>query len=642
MKKRKVFKKILGVVIIICIVAGVSLNAPCVAKTEEDSQYKRLICHNPDVTYYVAVDEKDTSKPYVATNKDYGWDYTVWIEEDTGETTPSGNRIVRLKNYGTQTYMGVKDNSLIMLQEEESVAVKWEVEIKKDYEGSWGNGQSDFLWNRYKTLNSDHDLYFCTEKLNGGEGTLSLEAASDDWWSNQWKYESVMADEMVNQPGEVATAYEKAALLTKINEAYAILLDEEGYQTKSLKTLQSVISTAEKVYNYVDVTNTTVKSQITTLENVISRMVKAEDSLLYAQGEMAIADQEQIGDKGKYYLDFAEEFDEDMLNTDIWLDEYLPHWTADEKDSKARYEIRDGKLALQIRKEDQPWSTTNDGNVICSGITTFNKNQLHNFTGLNTLFEHPNSTSTDNNYFNGYTTRYGYIEMRAKMEDDGGQGHQALWLVGTQNDSESWSGSKQTAEIDMLETSFYDSYRNWRLCGYGWNDSSFCPQWYASDAAVPSGDPGKEYHTYGIEWTPEKLNFYYDGQYYRSINYSPQYEMGIILSIYQNAGWSTGDKESGADWPKEMLVDYIRVYKPIGGYDTGYIDSRALERLVERAMIEAAKTDVYTVDTIENLNKSIYQAKVTLNDSKITKADILKKLNALEEAIDALEMTKLR
>ncbi|MGV9384984.1 hypothetical protein ACWDRB_54900 [Nonomuraea sp. NPDC003707] len=36
--------------------------------------------------------------------------------------------------------------------------------------------------------------------------------------------------------------------------------------------------------------------------------------------------------------------------------------------------------------------------------------------------------------FNGYSTRYGYFEMRAKGPNTGGGGHTAWWMVGTQDE----------------------------------------------------------------------------------------------------------------------------------------------------------------------------------------------------------------
>lgn len=605
------------------------------AETEQNTSYVRIRCHNTTIPFYMAVNEQDSTQVEAAVQADYGLDNTVWIEEDTGEEI-DGNRVVKLKNYATQTYMGVGDGELLMMEDSSLEEVKWEVVIKMDDEWGW-TGNPSFAWNRYKPVTADGTPYLCTENISAEGGPLMLmEPDNDDWWSNEWRYEDVSEDELLTKPGEAATAEELAALTEKMEEARSLLADRESYRTKSLNMLEDSMKAAEKICSKEGISGETVNAQTAILAEAVSGLEKVEDGKLYAPGEMAIAGQDTIGSKGDYYLDFQEEFDGESLDADKWLDEYLPHWTPDEEDSKARYELRDGELVLQVREEDQPWSPQNDGKVICSGITTFNKNHIHNFTGKNTLYEHPDSTSTDNNYFNGYTMKYGYVEMRAKMEDDGGGGHQALWMVGTQSDTDDWHNSSQTAEIDVLETSFYDAYRNWRICGYGWRDRDFCPSWYTSDSDVPSGDPGKEYHTYGMEWTPTQLNFYYDGELYRTIDSSPDYEMGIILSIYQNAGWSGGVPSAG-NWPKEFCVDYIRVYKPEDGYGEKDVDKTALKELVEKAEKEAVRSDVYTEASISNLKQAAADARVVLEDDAATSEAVADSEAAVRTALEQLE-----
>ena len=403
------------------------------AEKEQNTPYVRIRCHNIANPFYIAVNEQDSTRVDAVVDADYGLDNTVWIEEDTGEEI-DGNRVVKLKNYATQNYMGVEDGELLMMEDSSPEEVKWEVVIKMDDEWEW-TGNPSFAWNRYKPVTAEGTPYLCTENISPEGGPLNLmEPDNDDWWSNEWKYEVVSEDELLTKPGEAATAEELAALTEKMEEAWTMIADRESYRTKSLNVLEGRMKAAEKICSQEGISGETVNAQTVILAEALSGLERVEDGKLYAPGEMAIAGQDTIGSKGNYYLDFQEEFDGETLDADKWLDEYLPHWTPNEEDSKARYELRDGELVLQVREEDQPWSPQNDGKVICSGITTFNKNYIHNFTGSNTLYEHPDSTSTENNYFNGYTMKYGYVEMRAKMEDDGGGGHQALWMVGTQRD----------------------------------------------------------------------------------------------------------------------------------------------------------------------------------------------------------------
>ena len=258
--------------------------------------------------------------------------------------------------------------------------------------------------------------------------------------------------------------------------------------------------------------------------------------------------------KEGYTLDFQEEFDESSLDTTKWTDYYLPHWCDDPSTAKGNYRIENGCLVEYITEDQAAWCPEHDGTVKSSAIMSFDKSWIHNFSG--TTDNHDRST------WYGYKTKYGYFEMRAKLADCEGGGHQAWWLVGMQQDSDDWYHSTQTGEIDILET-FFDRSSNWRIAAYGWNDPNFQTSWQITDSAVPSGNPSEEFHIYAVEWTPECLKFYYDNQLYYTINDAPDYEMGMILNIYTDAGSGTHNNV----WPKEWEVDYIRVWKDNDGYE---------------------------------------------------------------------------
>lgn len=130
-----------------------------------------------------------------------------------------------------------------------------------------------------------------------------------------------------------------------------------------------------------------------------------------------------------------------------------------------------------------------------------------------------------------------------------------------QQDTDDWFNSKQTGEIDILET-FFSRSNNWRIAAYGWNDPNFLNYWQITDSALPSGDPSNEFHIYAVDWTPDSLKFYYDNELYYTIEGAPDYDMGMILNIYTDAG----SGEHNDVWPKEWAVDYIRVWKSNEGY----------------------------------------------------------------------------
>ncbi|MGN0364123.1 MAG: family 16 glycosylhydrolase [Bilifractor sp.] len=268
--------------------------------------------------------------------------------------------------------------------------------------------------------------------------------------------------------------------------------------------------------------------------------------------------------KTGYTLDFHDEFNEDSLDMSKWTDSYLPHWCDDPATAKGNYRFENGCLVEYITEDQEAWCPEHDGSVKSSAIMSFDKGWIHNFSGT--------TDNHDRNTWYGYKTKYGYFELRAKLADCGGGGHQAWWMVGMQQDTDDWFNSKQTAEIDVLET-FFSTPDAWRIAAYGWNDPNFQTSWAITDGAVPSGSPTEEFHTYALDWTPDYLKFYYDGQLVRTIYDSPDYEMGTILNIYTDAGSGTHNDV----WPKEWYIDYFRVWKRNEGYDNWKSQSYKLQ-----------------------------------------------------------------
>ncbi|MBF0817978.1 glycoside hydrolase family 16 protein [Streptococcus acidominimus] len=286
--------------------------------------------------------------------------------------------------------------------------------------------------------------------------------------------------------------------------------------------------------------------------------------LLFSSGVVVQAE-ENVPQKEGYYLDFHDEFNGDSLDRSKWTDYYLPHWASNPENAKANYRFEDGKLIEYIAKDQKPWSPELDGAVKSSAIMSFNKNWIHNFSGSQTLMSNQEE-------WTGYATTYGYFEIRAKLSDVGGGGHQAWWMVGMQNDTNDWFNSKETGEIDVIET-FFSRSNTWRIAAYGWNDPFFqSSSWYSSEDPAPTNDQTQEYHTYGLDWSPGSLKFYYDGVLYRELNQAPDYPMGTILNIYTDAGSGRGNDV----YPKEWAIDYFRVYKRNEGYElpTNLLTSR--------------------------------------------------------------------
>jgi beta-glucanase (GH16 family) len=69
----------------------------------------------------------------------------------------------------------------------------------------------------------------------------------------------------------------------------------------------------------------------------------------------------------------------------------------------------------------------------------------------------------------------------------------------------------------------------------------------------------KGFHSFGLEWTPEKYSFYIDGlKFYEVSSGVSQIEEYLILSMETP---NNLDEIKKTVFPDEFIVDYVRVYQ---------------------------------------------------------------------------------
>jgi hypothetical protein len=263
--------------------------------------------------------------------------------------------------------------------------------------------------------------------------------------------------------------------------------------------------------------------------------------------------------KPGYTLVFNDEFKAPNLDLNKWIPYYLPHWSSREQ-SKANYVLKEGNLVLQITKEQQPWCPEFDGEVRCSSIQTGefagplgSQSGQHRFS--KDLFVREQQDNVKK-----YTPQYGYFELRAKGLSTSAN-HVALWMIGYEDSPE------KSSEIAIFE--LVGSHASLESSGirYGlhpWGDPNIQDEFYEDYFDIYTA----QYHLYGLEWTPDHLDFYLDNQKIRTINQSPQYPMQFLLSIFEHRfeGAWTGKYDPNAPYPKVFAIDYFRAYQPTKGY----------------------------------------------------------------------------
>ena len=168
--------------------------------------------------------------------------------------------------------------------------------------------------------------------------------------------------------------------------------------------------------------------------------------------------------------------------------------------------------------------------------------------------------------------KYGYFEIRARWPNPGRGMFPALWFYATDGATDPLG--KGTAEIDMAElygapSKFYTTLQN-----------------TVGQLGVANKDT-TDWHTYGMDWQPTYIRFYYDSQLLYEVagTNATWYNttMGIILNFSMDARWfAAHGLLSDASTPSPMFseVDYVRIWDKMpkvvggGGWQQGEINTR--------------------------------------------------------------------
>ena len=155
---------------------------------------------------------------------------------------------------------------------------------------------------------------------------------------------------------------------------------------------------------------------------------------------------------------------------------------------------------------------------------------------------------------------YGRFEARIKLPS--GQGiWPAFWLLGSNCDQVDWP---QCGEIDIMEIRGQEPTKiHGTVHGPGYSGAGGITKSYTLEN--DRFDTG--FHVFGIEWTPEYINYYVDDVLYNQITradvtgqwvFNKPFYIIINLAV---GGTFVGDPNSETTFSQNMLVDYVRVYK---------------------------------------------------------------------------------
>ncbi len=152
--------------------------------------------------------------------------------------------------------------------------------------------------------------------------------------------------------------------------------------------------------------------------------------------------------------------------------------------------------------------------------------------------------------------QYGRIETRAKLPAGKGL-WPAVWTKGI------WGSWPACGEIDILEWTSKTPGFIFASLHYG---SESNPLKSTKNFDVPAINA--DFHVYAMEWTADRIEFYFDGRKYHEFNVNDAglgsdnpFRKPHFLLVNLALGGYTGGRIDDAAMPQKFLVDYIRVYQ---------------------------------------------------------------------------------
>ena len=160
-----------------------------------------------------------------------------------------------------------------------------------------------------------------------------------------------------------------------------------------------------------------------------------------------------------------------------------------------------------------------------------------------------------------FDIKYGRIEARMKMPWGRGL-WPAFWMLGANIDEVGWP---QTGEIDIMEYRGQDpNIVHGSVHGPGYSaGNSITKSFELDNDRLDTG-----FHTYGIEWSENFINFYIDDALYNQISpndvtgewvFDKPFFMLVNMAV---GGTFVGSPSGDTVFPQTLEVDYIRVFEP--------------------------------------------------------------------------------
>ena len=240
-----------------------------------------------------------------------------------------------------------------------------------------------------------------------------------------------------------------------------------------------------------------------------------------------------------YSLVWSDEFDGQSIDPSNWVFE-----TGDGTNYGLPSGWGNNELQIYTNTSDNARLTMDDGNEVLA-ITALKNGE--NYTSAKLTTEGLRSML------------YGRLEIRAKVPSGNGL-WPALWLLGENRPIIDWPGC---GEIDIMEVLGREPSKMYTTLHYvkAGNTKGELQQVHELSAGANFSD---DYHVYGLEWTPTKVQFLLDDVmvFEESISADMkefQRPFYAILNLAVGGFWP-GNPDETTVFPANLFIDYVRYY----------------------------------------------------------------------------------
>ena len=226
------------------------------------------------------------------------------------------------------------------------------------------------------------------------------------------------------------------------------------------------------------------------------------------------------GATGNFTMTFDDEFGGNQLDTKKWND----HMWFEPQNATRNYRVNDGLLEIWPQRD-------------ATG-KFFNR-----------------TLDTDGKF----SQQYGFFEAEARLPVGKGT-WPGFWLYN--HDRPAYPAKRP--EIDIMEA--------YAGGGDGWSDANFHPTAFASTVWVDAGalggskteqtpDLSAAFHTYGVDWQPNRITFYFDGRPFATVEKPMTDPLYVVLSMWFGSASGTPDASTPTGASNSFQLNYVRAWK---------------------------------------------------------------------------------